>query len=41
VMSENDQGPKKTYNLKDIRGLKTPDPTLKGGDRIYVERRFL
>ena len=41
VMSENDQGPKKTYNLKDIRGLKTPDPALKGGDRIYVERRFL
>ena len=41
VISEDAKGEKKTYNLKSIRSLKTPDPLLKWGDRVYVDRRFL
>jgi polysaccharide export outer membrane protein len=41
IMSEGSTGKKRLYNLKDIREMRTPDPALKGGDVIYVKRRFL
>jgi polysaccharide export outer membrane protein len=41
IMSEGATGKKRLYNLKDIRDMRIPDPPLKGGDVIYVKRRFL
>lgn len=41
IMSEGSTGDKRLFNLKDIRSMKIPDPPLKGGDVIYVKRRFL
>ena len=41
IISEGSKGEKRFYNLKDIRALRVPDPPLKGGDVIYVKRRFL
>jgi polysaccharide export outer membrane protein len=41
IMSEGSTGEKRVFNLKDIRALKIPDPPLKGGDVIFVKRRFL
>ena len=41
IISEGDSGKPRVFNLKQIRDLKTPDPTLKGGDTVFVERRFL
>jgi protein involved in polysaccharide export with SLBB domain len=41
IMSEGSTGDKRLYSLKDIRSLRIPDPPLKGGDVIYVKRRFL
>jgi polysaccharide export outer membrane protein len=41
IMSEGSTGKKRLYNLKDIREMRIPDPPLKGGDVIYVKRRFL
>jgi polysaccharide biosynthesis/export protein len=41
IMSEGSTGKKRLFNLKDIRALKIPDPPLKGGDVIFVKRRFL
>jgi polysaccharide biosynthesis/export protein len=41
VMSEGSTGKKRLFNLKDIRAMRIPDPPLKGGDVIYVKRRFL
>jgi hypothetical protein len=40
-MSEGSTGKKRLFNLKDIRAMHVPDPPLKGGDVIYVKRRFL
>ncbi len=37
---DGDGKPPKTYNLKAIQTGKEPDPRLKGGDIIVVERRF-
>lgn len=41
IISEGSTGKKRLFNLKDIREMHTPDPPLKGGDVIYVKRRFL
>jgi polysaccharide export outer membrane protein len=41
IMSEGSTGKKRLFNLKDIRAMHVPDPPLKGGDVIYVKRRFL
>lgn len=41
IISEASTGEKRLYNLKDIRALRIPDPPLKGGDVVYVKRRFL
>lgn len=41
IMSEGSTGAKRLYNLKDIRAMRVPDPPLKGGDVIYIKRRFL
>ena len=41
IMSEGSTGQKRLFNLKDIRALRIPDPPLRGGDVIYVKRRFL
>jgi polysaccharide export outer membrane protein len=41
IMSEGSTGKKRLFNLKDIRAMRIPDPPLKGGDVIYVKRRFL
>ena len=41
IISEGSTGEKRLFNLKDIRALRVPDPPLKGGDVIYVRRRFL
>jgi polysaccharide export outer membrane protein len=41
IMSEGATGKKRLFNLKDIRAMRIPDPLLKGGDVIYVKRRFL
>jgi polysaccharide export outer membrane protein len=41
IISEGSTGQKRLFNLKDIRALRVPDPPLKGGDVIYVRRRFL
>jgi polysaccharide export outer membrane protein len=41
IMSEGSKGQKRLVNLKDIRAMRVPDPPLKGGDVIYVKRRFL
>ena len=41
IMSESSTGKKRLFNLKDIRSMRVPDPPLKGGDVIYVKRRFL
>jgi polysaccharide biosynthesis/export protein len=41
IISEVAGKQKRVFNLKDIRDLKVPDPLLKGGDVIYVKRRFL
>ena len=41
IMSEGSTGKKRLFNLKDIRAMHIPDPPLKGGDVIYVKRRFL
>ena len=41
IISEGDSGDRRVFNLKEIRDLKTPDPILKGGDTVFVERRFL
>ncbi len=41
IMSEGSTGKKRLFNLKDIRAMRVPDPQLKGGDVIYVKRRFL
>ena len=41
IISEGSTGEKRLFNLKDIRALRVPDPPLKGGDVIYVKRRFL
>lgn len=41
IMPEGATGEKRLYNLKDIRALRIPDPPLKGGDVVYVKRRFL
>ena len=41
IISEGSTGEKRLFNLKDIRELRVPDPPLKGGDVIYVKRRFL
>jgi polysaccharide export outer membrane protein len=41
IISEGSTGEKRLFNLKDIRDLRVPDPPLKGGDVIYVKRRFL
>jgi polysaccharide export outer membrane protein len=41
IMSEGSTGKKRLFNLKDIRNMRIPDPPLKGGDVIYVKRRFL
>ena len=41
IISEGDSGDRRVFNLKDIRGLKISDPILKGGDTVFVERRFL
>jgi len=41
IMSEGSTGEKRLFNLKDIRGLRIADPPLRGGDVIYVKRRFL
>jgi polysaccharide export outer membrane protein len=41
ILSEGSTGKKRLFNLKDIRAMRIPDPPLKGGDVIYVKRRFL
>lgn len=41
IMSERSTGAKRLYNLKDIRAMRVPDPPLKGGDVVYIKRRFL
>jgi polysaccharide export outer membrane protein len=41
IISEGAGQAKRVFNLKDIRNLKVADPVLKGGDVIYVKRRFL
>ncbi len=41
IMSEGSTGKKRLFNLKDIREMRIPDPPLRGGDVIYVKRRFL
>lgn len=41
IISEGSTGQKRLFNLKDIRALRVPDPPLKGGDVIFVKRRFL
>lgn len=41
IMSEGSTGKKRLFNLKDIRAMRIPDPPLKGGDVIYIKRRFL
>ena len=41
IISEGDSGDRRVFNLKEIRDLKIPDPILKGGDTVFVERRFL
>jgi protein involved in polysaccharide export with SLBB domain len=41
IMSEGSTGKQRLFNLKDIRAMRIPDPPLKGGDVIYVKRRFL
>ncbi len=41
IMSEGATGERQLFNLKDIRALRIPDPPLKGGDVIFVKRRFL
>lgn len=41
IMSEGSTGQKRLFNLKDIRSMHIPDPPLKGGDVVYVKRRFL
>lgn len=41
IISEGAKQQKRTYSLREIRDLKTPDPALKGGDVVYVKRRFL
>jgi polysaccharide export outer membrane protein len=41
IISENATKEKRVFNLKDIRAMRIPDPPLKGGDVIYVKRRFL
>ena len=41
IMSEGSTGKKRLFKLKDIRAMRIPDPPLKGGDVIYVKRRFL
>jgi polysaccharide export outer membrane protein len=41
IMSEGSTGKKRLFNLKDIRAMRVPDPPLKGGDVIFVKRRFL
>ncbi|HZN55045.1 MAG TPA: polysaccharide biosynthesis/export family protein [Candidatus Polarisedimenticolaceae bacterium] len=41
IISEGATGEPRLFNLKDIRSLRVPDPPLKGGDVIYVKRRFL
>jgi len=41
IMSEGSTGKVRLFNLKDIRAMRIPDPPLKGGDVIYVKRRFL
>jgi protein involved in polysaccharide export with SLBB domain len=41
IMSEGSTGKKRLFNLKDIRAMRIPDPPLKGGDVIFVKRRFL
>jgi polysaccharide export outer membrane protein len=41
IMSEGSTGDKRLFSLKDIRAMHIPDPPLKGGDVVYVKRRFL
>ncbi len=41
IMSEGAKGEPRLYNLKDIRSMRVTDPPLKGGDVVYVKRRFL
>jgi polysaccharide export outer membrane protein len=41
IISEGSGKDKRVFNLKDIRNLKVVDPLLKGGDVVYVKRRFL
>ncbi len=41
IMSEGSTGKQRLFNLKDIRAMRIPDPPLKGGDVIFVKRRFL
>jgi len=41
IMSEGSTGKKRLFNLKDIRAMRIPDPPLKGGDVIFIKRRFL
>ena len=41
IMSEGSTGKKRLFKLKDIRAMRIPDPPLKGGDVVYVKRRFL
>jgi polysaccharide export outer membrane protein len=41
IISEGSGKSKRMFNLKDIRDLKIADPVLKGGDVIFVKRRFL
>lgn len=41
IISENSTKEKRVFNLKDIRAMRIADPPLKGGDVIYVKRRFL
>jgi len=41
IMSEGATGKKRLFKLKDIRAMRIPDPPLKGGDVIFVKRRFL
>ena len=41
IMSEGSTGKKRLFNLKDVRAMRIPDPPLKGGDVIFVKRRFL
>ena len=41
IMSEGSTGKVRLFNLKDIRTMRVKDPPLKGGDVIFVKRRFL